>query len=184
MLEVGGAVVQNVAVDLAQADQSLEREPQRVPEDHHRSDKHAARSPSDRSDALHAQNKGVLCQVAAVRERVLFPHLSNPRLVGANVQHVENVVSLEEDVDRARKDEPHGCEELDIRKVGLQTLGDDVGGAEEDGASTEEDGQNGSYAGFIGDPALDSRTQWVVRVGRLGKDVGGIASEVQSDVLH
>lgn len=122
VLKVGGAVVQNVAVDLAQADEALKREPQWVPGDHHCGDKKAARSPSDRGDALHAQNKGVLRQIAAVRERVLFPHLSNPRLVGSNVQHVEDVVSLKEDVNGAGKDEPHGCQELDIGKVGLQAL--------------------------------------------------------------
>lgn len=155
-----------------------------MPEDHHRGDKNAARSPSDRGDALHAQNKGVLCQVAAVRERVLFPHLSNPCLVGSNVQDVEDVVSLEEDVDGAGEDEPHGRQELDIGKVGLQTLRDDVGGAEEDGAGTEEDGQDSSDAGLVGDPALDIRAQWVVGVGRLRENVGSIVGEVYRDVLH
>lgn len=118
-------------------------------EDNHRGDEKATRSPSDRSDALHAKNKGVLRQVAAVRERVLFPHLSNPGLVGSDVQHVEDVVSLEEDVDGAGKDEPHGRQELDIGKVRLQALRDDMGRAEEDGTGTKEDGQNGGYASTL-----------------------------------
>lgn len=184
MLKVGSAIVKNVAVDLAQADESLKWESQWVPEDDHCGDKKAARSPRDRGDALHAQNKGVLRQVAAVRERILFPHLSNPRLVGSNVQHVEDVVSLEEDVDGAGEDKPHGCQKLDIGKVGLQTLRDDMGCAEEDGAGTEEDSKNLSYAGLVGDPTLNGRAQWVVGVGGLRKNVGSIVGEVYSDVLH
>ena len=59
-----------------------------------------------------------------------------------------------------------------------------MGSAEEDGASTEEDGEDLSYAGFVGDPSLDGRTQWVVGVGRLRENVGSIVGEVHSDVLH
>jgi hypothetical protein len=184
VLKVGSSVVQNVAVNLAKTDQTLQREPQRVTSKDHGRDKQASRSPGDRSDALHAQHKGVLREVAAVRERVLFPHLSNPCLVCANVKDIHDVVSFEEDVDAAGEDEPQQGEELGFGEVGLQALGDEVGAAEEDGAGAEEDGEDGGHAGLVGDVARDGGAQRVVVVGRVGEDLAGIARQVHCDVLH
>jgi hypothetical protein len=184
VLKVGGSVVKNVAVDLAKTDQTLQREPQRVTGENHGRNKQASRSPGDRSNALHAQHKGVLREVAAVRERVLFPHLSDPRLVCANVKDVHDVVSFEEDVNAAGEDEPQQGEELGFGEVGLQALGDEVGAAEEDGAGAEEDGEDGGHAGLVGDVARDGGAQRVVVVGRVGQDLAGVAGQVDCDVLH
>lgn len=184
VLKVGSAVVQDVAVDLAKTDQTLQREPQRVTGKDHGRDEQASRSPGDRGDALHAQHKGVLREVAAVRERVLFPHLSNPRLVCANVKNVHDVIAFEEDVDATGEDEPEQGEELGAREVGLQALGDEVGAAEEDCAGAEEDGQDGGHAGLVGDVARDGGAQRVVVVGRVGEDLAGVAGQVHCDVLH
>ena len=59
------------------------------------------------SDCLHAEDKGVLGQVAGVAQCVLFPQLAKQVVHAAHVAEVVGKVALEERVDASAQDEPH-----------------------------------------------------------------------------
>lgn len=179
MLESRSTIVQDIAVELAHAHQQLKRKPHGVTQHNQRGYEQAARAPSSCGDALHAQHESVLGQVAAVRERIFFPHLPNVCLVCADVQEIDDVVAFEENMNCAGEHEPHDSEELDIGKGWLITLGDHVSGGEKDGAGSEESAEEDGYACHIREIARNGSAQRIVRLRRIGEKVRCIFCNVQ-----
>lgn len=149
VVEEARGIVKNVAIELPQRDNQLQRVPQRMPQNDHGSHNYAAGSPEDRGHRLHAQDESIIGQVSRVRESVLLPHLADERLLGPQCCVVASIVTFEKDVNRSREDKPHGRDQFLSGQVGLHLLGHEVGCREEDEAGPEENGEQGYNAPFV-----------------------------------
>lgn len=69
-------VVQHITIELAHADEQLERVSPGVVRDGGVGDEEGQRAPEEGGDGFHADNKGVLSHVARVGEGVLLPKLT------------------------------------------------------------------------------------------------------------
>lgn len=76
LVEEAGGVVEDVAIELAQADDDGGRVAQRVVDEDEVGDGEGEWAPGDGGDGLHAGDEGVLGLVAGVGERVLLPELT------------------------------------------------------------------------------------------------------------
>lgn len=93
LAEEAGAVVEEVAVDLAQADDELQRESDRVVLDDGPGQEEREGAPGERSDALHAYQERVLGEVAGVGEGVLLPELGEEVVLGSELGKVDSKVA-------------------------------------------------------------------------------------------
>lgn len=118
VVEQGRRVIQDVAVELAERDNELERVAERVVDGDQVGGDEGEGSPEGlralvvrgrrveltySRDGLHAQDKGVLGQVARVAEGVLLPQLAKQILHAAHALEVVGKVALEEQVDAAAR---------------------------------------------------------------------------------
>ena len=105
-------IIKDISIELAHADQHLQRIPHRMPRHNERGNQQTSRSPEQCSDTLHAKDKRVLRQVPRVRECILLPHLAEEGLLRSQSRVICCIVSFEEDMDRPREDEPHYREQF------------------------------------------------------------------------
>ena len=228
MVEHAGGVVENVAVDLARGDDDLQRVAERVRGGDHGGDDEAEGTPAeldarsvlagmDSRDGLwelritygrggfHAQDEGVLGQVARVGKGVLLPHLSEESVQRAHVGLVEGVVPLEEEMNTTTwkniishsfslypdgllvnstgillvltQHKPHDSDHVIPAYPRMDALDQGVGDGEDDSAAGEEDAQDGGHAHVIGQVARDLDLERVVGVRRM-RDLRGIVRDV------
>lgn len=76
MIEHASCVVQHITVQLAQRDDSLQGMAQRVVRGNEKGEKKRQRTPAERGNGLHAQDKCVLRQISRVGQGVFLPQLS------------------------------------------------------------------------------------------------------------
>lgn len=86
-------VVQHITVQLAHADEQLERMSPGVVGDGSVGDEERQRAPEESSDGFHTHDKGVLGHVARVRERVLLPQLTEQVVFAGHVEVVVRKVA-------------------------------------------------------------------------------------------
>lgn len=93
LLERADGVVQDVAVQLAQADDELERVAQRVLGNDEVDADEGHWAPENSSDGLHADGEGVLGHVARVREGVFLPELAEDVCLAGHVECIVGKVA-------------------------------------------------------------------------------------------
>lgn len=86
LLERADGIVQDVAVQLAQADDELEGVAQRVVDNDEVDAEEGHWAPENSSDGLHADGEGVLGHVARVREGVFLPELAEDVCLAGHVE--------------------------------------------------------------------------------------------------
>ena len=135
------------------------------------------------SDCLHAQDEGVLGQVARVAEGVLLPQLAKQILHAAHAPEVVGEVALEERVDAAAQHEPHHDRHVRVAGVGPCPHQDRVGDAEDNSAPRREHAEQLNRVELIGHVTHDLYTErvvWVQRRCRGGVEGHGDAIEVSA----
>lgn len=105
------------------------------------------------SDRLHAENKGVLGEVARVAQRVLLPQLAEEVVHAAHVPEVVGKVALKERVYASAQDEPHDDSQVRGAGIGAQTLDHDICHAEDGDTSSREHEQQVKRARLVGQVA-------------------------------
>lgn len=93
LLERADGVVQDVAVQLAQADDELEGVAQRVLGNDEVDAEEGHWAPENSSDGLHADGEGVLGHVARVREGVFLPQLAKDVCLASHVECIVGKVA-------------------------------------------------------------------------------------------
>lgn len=134
--EGAGGVVQDVAIDLADADDELERVAQGVAGHDGVGDEEGDGAPEEGGDGLHGDEERVLGEVAGVGEGVLLPELAEEVELAGHVLEVVGEVAFKESVDEAAEDEPQGGKHLPAAQVGSLALDQKVRG-HEDGTATQ-----------------------------------------------
>lgn len=118
------------------------------------------------SNGLHAQDEGVLGEVAGVAEGVLLPELAKQVLHAAHVPEVVGKVALEERVDAAAQHEPHHDGHIGIAGVGSRPHQDCIRDAEDGSAARGEHADQLKRVPLVGHVAHDLDAERVVRVQR------------------
>lgn len=95
LVEGAGGVVQDVAVELAQADDDLERVAHGQVLDNAVGAEEGEGAPEEGRHRLHAHDKGILSQVARVGEGVLLPELAKDVSSASHVGKVEREVAYQ-----------------------------------------------------------------------------------------
>jgi hypothetical protein len=149
VVEHGGGVVEDVAVELAERDDELERVADGVVVGDEAGGDEGERAPeclrrvlvpahsialgawtTYSSDRLHTQHKGVLGEVARVAQAVLLPQLAEQVLHAAHGAEVVGEVALEKGVDAAAEDEPHDGREVAVAQRRPDLLNNGEGDAQ------------------------------------------------------
>jgi hypothetical protein len=174
-----GRVVEDVAVELAQRDDELERVAERVVVGDENSANKGERTPeglSQRetmrekgrktysSDSLHAQYKGTLRQVPRVAQAVLLPQLAEQVLHASHVPEVVGEVALEKGVDASAQHKPHNSSKIRVTERQSYPLNENVGDGEDDSASGSKHADQLQRVPLIGKIAYNLRLDGLVRV--------------------
>lgn len=89
LLESTDGIVENITIQLAQADDDLEGVAQRVVGDDEVGAEKGHGTPENSSDSFHADSEGILCHVTRIREGILLPELAKEV---CSASHVEGIV--------------------------------------------------------------------------------------------
>lgn len=93
LAEEAGTIVEEVAVDLAQADDELQRESDRVVLDGGPGQEKREGTPDERSDALHTHEERVLGEITRVGEGVFLPELGEEMVLSGELGKVDGKVA-------------------------------------------------------------------------------------------
>lgn len=93
LLERADGVVQDVTVQLAQADDELERVSQRVVDNDEVDTEEGHWAPENSSDGFHANSEGVLGHVARIRQGIFLPELAEDVCLAGHVECIVGKVT-------------------------------------------------------------------------------------------
>jgi hypothetical protein len=116
------------------------------------------------SDSLHAEDKGILCQVPRVAQTVLLPQLSKQILHASHGPEVDGEVSLEKGVDAAAEHEPHDGGQVAIAERWSYPLDEDECDTEDGSASSSKHADQLKRVPLVGEIAHNLGLNGVVRV--------------------
>jgi hypothetical protein len=191
----GSGVVEDVAVELTERDDQLQRVAERVIVGDEGGGNEGARTPEGlsycvstnssvcacaemektySSDSLHAEHKGVLGQIARVAQAVLLPQLAKQVLHAAHGAEVVGKVALEEGVDAAAEHKPHDGGQVAVAERRSDALDERVRDAEDGGTAGGKHADQLKRVPFVGEVARDLGLDGVVGV-VLAREEGEVA---------